>query len=240
MITTREGRSAAFSGRSVAGAPRRSPSVLAVAASLVLAAGCATEQDNSVARAARAREVGALRAERERLQRDLAVLRQSEGEAEQAIVAADAEAIRTGAKLRAVRADLRIELAKLQQAERDLAEAAARGVQIEAELQPLRALERQLAERDQRASALAAVILAKDVELATLQAKVAEQETAIGPRLLQLQQQLQKAQQFGATLAQVEQQLAAAIAALLPPAPATPPAAPANQPVAPAATGGPK
>lgn len=228
MITTREGRSAAFSGRLAVG---RSLALLG----LVLAAGCATEHDNSVARAARAREVGALRAEREQLDRQLAVLRQSEGEAEQAIVAVDAEAIRTDARLRAVRADLRLKLGQLQQAERDLAEAQARGAQIEAELQPLRALERQLAERDQRAAEAAVALAAKDAELATLQGKVAEQEQALGPRLQQLQQQLAKAQQFAAALAPVEQQLAAAVAALVPPASA------ANQPAAtPASAGAPK
>ena len=233
MITTRGDRSAAFSGRSVASGA----GWLLAAVALLLAAGCAVEQDNSVARAARSRQVGEVRAERERLQRELAVLRQTEGEAEQAIVAADGEAVRTDARLRAVRTDLRLKLAQLQQSERDLAEAVARARQIEVELQPLRALEQQLASREQRQTELAAALVAKDAELAALQAKVDEQQQQLAPRVQAVQQQLAKAQQFAAALAQVEQQLAAAVAALVPPPAASPAAAPAapaaGQPAAP-------
>lgn len=229
MITTREHRSAAFSGRRVACGRGRSLAAMV----LLLVAGCAVEQDNSVARAARSRQVGALRAEREQLQRELAVLRQTEGEAAQAIVAADGEAVRTDARLRAVRTDLRLKLAQLQQSERDLAEVVARAQQIEVELQPLRALEQQLASREQRQAELAAALVAKDAELAALQAKVDEQQQQLAPRVQALQQQLAKAQQFAAALAQVEQQLAAAVAALVPPPAAAPAAPAAGQPAAP-------
>jgi hypothetical protein len=89
-----------------------------VAAALLLGVasvlpGCASERETTVLRSARARQAGAMRAERDRFEREMAVWEATRDEAIAAIDAAKAESVRRSSELRAVRAELARQITRL-------------------------------------------------------------------------------------------------------------------------------
>lgn len=192
---------------------------------LVLLAACAVERETTIARAARSRQVGALRAEREQQQRELALLQQTAGQTEAEIAAATRRSVVLAADLRTVAAQLQHELGLLQRAEADLAACRNRAAQIEVELQPLRAVEQTLRDQDALRAAAAARLQALQPEVEALQQQVQQREAELLPRLQALQRQLAAQQQLTAAIAAAEAAVQAALAPLLPPAPAAAPSA---------------
>lgn len=218
MITTQQRVAAAFSGR------RRGVVVWMV----VLLGGCATEGETTLARTARALEVGAMRAERLHLERQLEVLRQTDGQQARDIQVAKASAVRTGASLQAVLAELHGQLELVRRAEIDLEAARARGRQIELELAPLRALELQLAQQERRRVELEAQLASGSANVAALEQQLQEQAATLLPRLGALQRQVEAARRFGAVVDGAEKAVVEALAQLVPPPVApVPPQAPA-------------
>jgi DNA repair exonuclease SbcCD ATPase subunit len=220
MIATAQALSAAFSRR---------VQVLALALVPCLLGACAVERETTIARAARSRQVGAQRAERQRQEQDLALLRQTAGQTEAEITAATRRSVEVAAALRTVAAQLQYELGVLQQAEGDLATARARAQQIEAELQPLRALEQTLRDQEALRSAAAVRLSTLQPEVEALQLQVSQREAELLPRLQALQRQATAQQQLAAVLTAAEKALAEALAPLAPPAPAAPTTAPVGK-----------
>lgn len=130
MITTTPGAAAAFSGGQVL-----RPLVGAV---LLLVSACVVPPESSMARAARLREVGERAAERKQLERQLEVLRQTDGQYQQEAVTLQAESVRLDAALRALQADVARRRELVHRAEAELAASVERALQVERELQPLR------------------------------------------------------------------------------------------------------
>ncbi len=181
----------------------------AVAAGLGLLVACEAGRETTLARSARQRQVGAERAEKQRLERERELLRLSNAETAAALAAARTDGVKAAAELRAHLVALRAELDRLQRGEQDLAAARARAAEVEAQIAPLREQEKLHAAAAQRLAALTA-----EVEAANK--RVAEQEAELLPRLQAMQARL-------LTLQQLRQALDEAAKALAPPA--APPAA---------------
>ena len=212
-------------------------SVAAATLSLGLLAGCVDAPANSVASSARGRAVMAERAERDRLDRELAVLRQTDGQTEAEIRSAKAASVQAAATLRAVQAELGLRLAALQRAEQALQAAQQRGRQTELELAPLRALQAELQQQEQLREAAAARLALGAAAIDGAAAQVAQIEAELLARLTALQQKLAASKQFTDALGGIEKALAEAIQALAPPAAPPVPVAPAAPAATPAQTG---
>ena len=217
MITTTPGAAAAFSGGQVL-----RPLVGAV---LLLVSACVVPPESSMARAARLREVGERAAERKQLERQLEVLRQTDGQYQQEAVTLQAESVRLDAALRALQADVARRRELVHRAEAELAASVERALQVERELQPLRDLERQLAEREERHARLTEALAARSATVAALEQESARLEAELTPRVMRLQQVVALGQQFGLDLAAIEASLAAAVGKLGTVLPAPAPAA---------------
>ncbi|MEO6594259.1 MAG: hypothetical protein ABIP94_05860 [Planctomycetota bacterium] len=186
---------------------------------MLLLAGCVADRENTLSRSVRAREVAAAAAERRQQERELNVLQATNAETLAAIETARAESVRRSAELRAVLADLSHRVSQQQLAEHDLAAARERAREIEQQLQPLRALEQALRERERlRAEALQRVA-ALQAEVDATAAAAAAKEAELTPRLLALQERLAAAQRLNAAVAAAQAALDAAL-----PKPAVPPA----------------
>ncbi|MCA8964036.1 MAG: hypothetical protein H6838_16645 [Planctomycetes bacterium] len=202
--------------RGRAAGARARPWLLLAAAALPGLAGCLSDRSNTISRTARMREIEAERVVADRVQRELAILRQLTEDNRESIADAKAQSIATSSELRAVIAALNHQLDQLRAAEQDLEAAKKRAAAIEAELAPVRALEGQIAERDKRRQELAA-------QLAALEAQVAAAEQQLGARQAELQPKLQALQQQQAAMDKLAQAIAAAQAAAGAMAPAAPP-----------------
>lgn len=196
----------------------------AVAALLALLGSCATEREPTMARLAREREVGAVRAERNLLEQERDVLARSNQELAAALLTARADEVRNSAELRAALTALRFEVERLQRAEQDLAAAKVRGEQVERELAGLRALEATLRDRDRLLAEAGAKVTALQAEVAATTAAATAQEAELTPRLRAAAAKLAGLQKLGVTLAGAEAAIAEALAALAPPKVPEPPA----------------
>lgn len=197
---------------------------------VLLLAGCVAERETTISRSARQREFEAEQAGRERQQRELEVLRREVSEAWAAIGSTKAESVRLASVLRATHVELLQQLGRLKDAEQDLATAKARGLAIEAELVPLRALEQTLRELPARRAAAEQQLAALQAEVTAAELAIAAKTAELQPRLQQLQQQLAAAQQVAKAIGEAQTVIGGAAATLSPPA-----AAPAPAPAAPAA-----
>src|SRR5690606_14682194 len=112
-------------------------------------ASCAADRQSTLLRSTRAREVGALRAERKQQERELELWQATREQAKTDIAVARFDSVRTSSQLRSVRGELRRELDALAAAEQELQAAQQRATEIEQELEPLRALEQQLIDQQQ-------------------------------------------------------------------------------------------
>jgi DNA repair exonuclease SbcCD ATPase subunit len=220
MIASVGARPAAFS--------RAAAAVPAVLVAALLAA-CASERETTLSRSARHREVAGLRAERDRLQREIAIVARTNAETAAALVAARERSVTSASELRTALAALRIELDRQLRGEAELAAARTRQQQIEAELAPLRALEATLREQEAARTAAAARSAALAGELEALASQVAATEAELRPRLAALQQKLAALQQAGVAIAAADAAVAAAAKVLAPPAPVAPATAPAGK-----------
>ncbi len=209
-------------------APRRRSSTCWVLGALLLA-GCMAERETTISRSARQREFEAEKSEREHQRRELEVLRHQVNEEEAAIRSSKAESVRLAMVVRATHQELLQQLGRLKDAEQDLATVRQRGLQIEAELVPLRALEQTLQELPQRRAAAEQQLAALQAEVAAAEQAIAAKNAELQPRLQQLQQQLAAAQQVAKAIGEAQTVIGGAAATLSPPA-----AAPVA-PVAPAA-----
>lgn len=171
------------------------------------------------------REAAELRAERQRLQEEMDVLRRTNAEAQEGLVAARREAVAAGAELRATLVALQFEVGRLQATEQDLVAARQRRQQIEAELVPLRALEAVVKNQEQLRAETAAKSEALTAELAAAGKAAADAQAELAPRLQALQQKLAALQQLGVTLAAAEAAIAEAMKVVVPAPVAPPPAA---------------
>ena len=206
--------------------PRRAPLGRLLVLLLLLPGlgGCLSDRENTISRTARIREIEGERVIADRVQRELAVLRQIADDGRDSIADAKARSIQVSSELRAVLAQLDHQLVTLRAAEQDLAAAKERAGVIQQELQPLRELEGQLAERQRRQQELAAQLAALEPQVVAAERAVAEKQAELQPKVQALQEQL-------TALGKLEQAIAAAQAAAGAVAPpAVPPAAPAEQP----------
>lgn len=190
---------------------------IATAAFACLLAACEAGRETTLARSARQRQLGAERAERQRLDRERELLRLTNAEASAELAAARLDGVKMAAELRANLAQLRAELEHLQHSEQDLAAARARVQQIEQELVPLRALEATLRDQEKLHAETAQRVAALTAEAAAASQRVAEQEAELLPRLQVMQARLAALQQVRAALDE-----AAKLVAPPPPAPAAP------------------
>jgi chromosome segregation ATPase len=189
----------------------------------LLSVGCVTDRETTISRAARQREMDALRIGRDRQIREQEILRYEVGERSAKIAETKAESVQLASQVRALHAGLLTQLGPLQAAEQDLEAAKARAVAIQKELEPLRALEHQLAERDQKLAELRARLVSLDAEVAAAEKAVAEKSAALAPHLQELQQKLAAAQVLEKALADAQAAIAAAAPVLIPPPPPPPP-----------------
>ncbi|MCR9247951.1 MAG: hypothetical protein NXI31_23215 [bacterium] len=170
-------------------------------------AGCVLDRETTLSRAARQRQVQALRVERERAERDRDILVQRTAELRREIVVVQRAAVVAESNLRASRADLQHELAKLVAAERDLQAAKDRGKAIEAELKPLRDLERTLRERGALLEAAKQRKTLLEKELGVAQAAAKKATADLQPKIDALKAKVAEAKK-------VDQAVSAAKAAL--------------------------
>ncbi len=189
---------------------------------LLALAGCVAPAEPTVARLAREQQEGTVFAERDRRRRELQLARQETQDLMAGIAAAQAASVRSAAELRAVRAALAFELERLHAAESDLEAARTRARQVEAELQPLRALEQALVEQDRlrvaTAERLAVLTAEVDAAAATAAGKTAELQR----RLQELRGQLAAAQRFEQAMAAAQAAAAEVLQQLAPPPAAVP------------------
>ncbi len=169
-------------------------------------------------RSSRAREIGGLRAERERQERERAIWAATLDETLAATDSARLESVRASSVLRSVQRELRRERDKLAAGERALVAAVARAKEIEEQLQPLRALEKTLAEQDALLAAAQDRVKQLASEVAKATEAAAEQEANLKPQLAALQARLAALKATGVAIADVEAKLGAAAEALAPPA----------------------
>lgn len=193
---------------------------------VLLLAGCLADRENTVSRTARMREIQAAQELRERQQREIDLLRQTEADAEARIPAVNVRVTESAYELRAVMADLDHRLDRLRRAEGDLQAAQQRGQEIERQLAPLRALEQQLAELEQARTAATARAEVLGKEVAAAEQLLAQQQATLGPRLDKLKAQLAAVQSASQAIAQAEAAVSAAQAALAPPPIQPPPTQP--------------
>lgn len=185
---------------------------------LVLLLGCYTDRTNTISRTTRMRQIEAERAGADRVQRELGILRQLAEDARDSIDVAKTRSVQASAQLRAVLAELDLQLVRLKAAEEDLAASRQRAAAIAEELQPQRELQAELDRKQQRHRELSAQLAAIEPQLAAVERQLAERQAALQPKLDELEQQLAK-------LAKVEAAIAAAQAAagaLVVPAKVTP------------------
>tara|TARA_R110002072_G_scaffold46591_2_gene128880 strand:- start:62144 stop:62749 length:606 start_codon:yes stop_codon:yes gene_type:complete len=181
-------------------------------------AGCAADRENTLMRSSRARAVGVLRAERKQQERELELWQATREQASKDIAEARLDSVRTSSELRGVRSSLLRQLETLREAEQELLEAKKRAAEIEVELQPLRALEQQVADQQLRIAAAKdrSLSLAKEVVKAT--AEATKQEAVLKPKLVALQKRLADLKAAGLNIAETEAKIAAAQKVLAPPA----------------------
>ena len=197
-----------------------------------LLVGCATDRETTISRAARQREVDAVKIGRDRQLREMEVLRYEIGESSAKIAEGKAEAVELASRTRAMHASLLPQLGPLRAAEQDRETAKARAAAIQKELEPLRALEQQLAERDARLAEQKARLVALDAEVAAAEKAVAEKAAALAPKLQELQQKLAAVLVLEKALADAQAAIAGAVPVLSPPPvppPVTPPPAEAKK-----------
>lgn len=207
------------------------PTLRPVAVALAfLLAGCVGERQTTLLRSSRAREVGKLRAERERQERELAIWQATRDLSVEEAATARLESVRASSRLRSARAELMRELDKLQRNERELVAAQQRAQEIEQELAPLRALEQTLRDRERLIADAEARIKALAGEVAKATEGVAEQESQLKPRLAALLQRLRDLKAVGAALDEAEAKVAAAAKVLAPPPAKEPAKEPAKAP----------
>ena len=120
--------------------------------------------------------------------------------------------------LRSGQRELRRELDKLADGERALLAAVTRAKEIEEQMQPLRALEKTLAEQDALLAAAQDRVKQLASEVAKATEAAAEQEATLKPQLAALQARLAALKATGVAIADVEAKLGAAAKALAPPA----------------------
>lgn len=206
MIATRSARRTDLSARALG------------AALLLGLVGCAAGRETTLMRSSRAREIGALRAERLLQERELAIWEATREESLAATDEARLESVRASSRLRSVRGELRRELGKLVEGERALAAAVARAEEIEAQLKPLRALEQTLKDKDALLTKAQDRVKELAAEVAKATEAAAAQEAQLAQQLAALQARLAALKTAGVTLAEVDAKIAAASKALAPPA----------------------
>lgn len=191
---------------------------LVAAMACALWGACASDRETTLMRSRRAREAGALRAEREQQEREIALWAATNDQARRAAAEARRGAVEASSRLRSARLELQLELGKLQQREQSLDAARRRAQEIERQLGPLRALEAQLRSQDAQLVAVEERIKQLAGEVAKATESAAQQEAQLKPRLKALQNKLQQLQAAGASIVQAEALVAAASKVL-----ATPP-----------------
>ena len=199
---------------------------------VLLSWGCATDRETTISRTARGREAGAARAERERQQRELALLRQTSAGTMAAIADANAESVRSSSELRAVLAQLHHQISVQQGAEQDLDAAKARAAAIELELRPLRELEQTLRDRERLLAEATARVASLQAELEAATRAAEQKQAEVQPKLAALQRHLETMNQLEQAIAGAQASIGEATKLLSPPA--------AKAPAAPAAPEGPK
>jgi hypothetical protein len=212
--------------RVAAAISRRWPPRAALAGTLLLA-GCAYDQETTLARSARLRELQQARSDRRAQEEELARLRQGEAELAAAITAANGAVVRSMAALRSAEVQARLQADAAAAAERTLATALERTLQVERELAPLRRIEALLRDQEGLRAAAESRLQELTAAVAAVQLRVAQQEAELAPRLALLQQQLAAGKQFAAAVAAAEQAIGAALAGIAPPPAPAPAAAPA-------------
>lgn len=196
-----------------------------------LVAACAADEETTIARLARQRELGGAEARRVEHHRELARLEQESEATAAAIAAVKAESVQRAAQVRAARAELQLQVARLATAEHDLADARARTAVIEAELRPLRDLEGALRDQERLRDEASQRLGRLRDEVAAAAADDAKKEGELRPQLEELRRRLAAAQEITGALVSANEVVARALAVLQPPAPspATPPAPAAQQ-----------
>jgi len=201
-----------------------SVAVLCLVLLVPLVAGCATDRQSTLLRSSRARAVGALRAEREQQERELELWQATRDQAKNDIAVLRFDSVRTSSELRSVRGELRRELEGLAAGGNELLLAQQRAIEIEQELEPLRALEHQLIEQQQLMDAARDRLQSLTTEVAKATAEAAQQEAVLKPKLVALQKRLTELQAAGVQIAETEAKIEAAQKVLAPAAPAVVPA----------------
>lgn len=219
MVATRRQPAAAFSPRA-----RR-----LVAGCLLALAACASDRETTLSRTRRAQELGEMRAERDRLRQELDVLQRTNAENTAKVAQLRRTAVTTASEVRTELAALAWEVGRLQRAENDVAAARTRAQQIEAELQPLLALQATLRERDQLIVEAQGRLTRLQAETAATTAVIAAQEAELQPRLEALKAKLAALERLGVTLAAAEKAIAESLAIVQPKAAAPAPAEPAKK-----------
>ncbi len=161
---------------------------------LTLLSACVLERETTLSRAARQRRVQALRAERDRQQREVDILTMREAELLTEIDAVRQRNVLTEARLRAIRADLEHDLGRLVIAEDDLEAAKKRAADIEKELVPLRRLEQTIKEREGLIAAAKKRAELLQAELTTAEAATKKLQAELQPKIDALQKELAQAQ----------------------------------------------
>ena len=211
MIATQNQRPPAFCG----GSGRRSAPWVVVLVAMLL--GCASDRQTTLLRSSRARAIGELRAERERQERELQLWEATREEAIAATDRAHFESVKVGAALRAVRAALNLQLEDLADAEKELEAARVRAAEIEEELRPLRALEKQRAEQERLLAEAESRVKQLAGEVAKATEEAAAREAQLKPKLAQLQARLAELKAAGVAIEAAEKSIATAAKILAPP-----------------------
>jgi len=165
-----------------------------------------------------------LRAEREQQERELELWQATRDQAKNDIAVLRFDSVRTSSELRSVRGELRRELEGLAAGGNELLLAQQRAIEIEQELEPLRALEHQLIEQQQLMDAARDRLQSLTTEVAKATAEAAQQEAVLKPKLVALQKRLTELQAAGVQIAETEAKIEAAQKVLAPAAPAVVPA----------------
>lgn len=182
-----------------------------------LLGGCASDRETTLRRSSRGRAVGALRAERLQQERELELWEAACEEANRDIAAARFDSIQTSSNLRTVRAEWQRQQLTLTAAENELLAAIQRALQIEKELQPLRALEQQLRDQDALIKDAQTRIKTLVAEVAKATHAAAQQEAALKPKLAAVQARLAALKAAGVQISEAEAKIAAAQKVLAPP-----------------------